>query len=125
MIKILYIGLGGFFGSIARFLTAKFVNNLFPNFPFGTLVVNVAGSFVLGFLLYSVAYGKNISSDLRDMIAIGFIGAFTTMSTFAYESFRLGELGEWVSFSMNLFLNLFLCILFVYLGKELAVMIAK
>ncbi len=125
MIKILYIGLGGFFGSIARFLTAKFVNNMFPNFPFGTLVVNVSGSFILGFLLYSVAYGKNISSDLRDMIAIGFIGAFTTMSTFAYESFRLGELGEWVSFSMNLFLNLFLCILFVYLGKELAVMIAK
>ncbi|MCE1165146.1 MAG: fluoride efflux transporter CrcB [Bacteroidetes bacterium] len=125
MIKILYIGFGGFFGSIARFLTAKFVNNIFPNFPFGTLVVNVAGSFVLGFLLYSVAYGKNISSDLRDMIAVGFIGAFTTMSTFAYESFRLGELGEWVSFSMNLFLNLFLCILFVYLGKELAVMIAK
>ena len=94
MLKILYIGLGGFFGSIARFLTAKFVNNFFPNFPFGTLIVNVAGSFVLGFLLYSVAFGKNISSDLRDMAAIGFIGAFTTMSTFAYESFRLGELGE-------------------------------
>ncbi len=125
MLKILYIGLGGFFGSIARFLTAKFVNNFFPNFPFGTLAVNVAGSFVLGFLIYSVAYGKNISSDLRDMIAIGFIGAFTTMSTFAYESFRLGELGEWVYFSLNLFLNLFLCILFVYLGKELAVIISK
>ncbi len=125
MLKILYIGLGGFFGSIARFLTAKFVNNFFPNFPFGTLIVNVGGSFVLGFLLYSVAFGKNISSDLRDMAAIGFIGAFTTMSTFAYESFRLGELGEWAYFSLNLFLNLFLCILFVYLGKELAVIISK
>jgi fluoride exporter len=125
MLKILYIGFGGFFGSIARYLAARFVNNYIPGFPFGTLTVNVTGSFVLGFLIYSVASGRNISPEVRDMIAIGFIGAYTTMSTFAYESFRLGELGEWFSFFLNVFLNLFLCILAVYLGRELAMLIAK
>jgi len=123
--KIFLIGIGGFFGSIARFVFSKYINNYFSGFPAGTLFVNVTGSFILGLLLYLVASGKNISPEVRDLIAIGFIGAYTTMSTFAYESFRIGELSEWLILGLNIFLNLFLCLLAVYLGRELAFLISK
>ena len=89
------------------------------------LVVNVFGSFLLGVIVYSIFNGKDISPEFRDFMTIGFIGAFTTMSTFAYESFRLGELSEYLYFGLNIFLNVFLCLLAVYLGKELALFISK
>jgi fluoride exporter len=123
MLRILYIGLGGFLGAVARYVASKFVNNFINSFPLGTLVVNVSGSFVLGFIMYSVISGKNISPEFRDFSMIGFIGAYTTMSTFAYESFRLFELNELMMFIFNVVLNLVLCLLAVYFGKELAVLL--
>jgi len=123
--KILYVGLGGFLGSVTRYLIAKFVNNYFTNFPLGTLFVNVTGSFLLGFLVYSFITGKNISPEFRDFSTIGFIGAYTTMSTFAYESFRLIELSETLFFVFNIVLNVVLCLLAIYFGKELAVLLTN
>jgi CrcB protein len=123
--QIIYIGIGGFLGAVSRFLLAKFINNHFTSFPLGTLIVNVTGSFFLGFIVYSFLNGKNISSELRDFSTIGFIGAFTTMSTFAYESFRLAELSEYLYFGLNIFLNIILCLLAVYLGRELGILLNK
>ena len=123
--QLIYIGIGGFLGAISRFLVAKLINNYFTSFPLGTLIVNVSGSFMLGIIIYSIFNGKDISPEFRDFMTIGFIGAFTTMSTFAYESFRLGELSEYLYFGLNIFLNVFLCLLAVYLGKELALFISK
>jgi len=125
MLHILYIGIGGFLGTISRFLVSKYLNNIMPAFPLGTLAVNVSGSFLLGFVVYSTLFGKNIPSDIRDLITIGFIGAFTTMSTFSYESFRLFELNEVLYTVLNIFLNLTLSFFAVYLGKELAIIISK
>jgi fluoride exporter len=125
MMKILYIGLGGFLGSVARYLAAKFINNYVSSFPLGTLFVNVTGSFLLGFIVYSLLTGKNISPEFRDFSTIGFIGAYTTMSTFAYESFRLFELNEMMFFILNLVLNVALCFLAVYFGRELAVLLTN
>ena len=123
--QIIYIGIGGFIGAISRFLLAKFINNYFTSFPLGTLIVNVSGSFLLGFIIYSVLDGRNVSPEMRDFSTIGFLGAYTTMSTFAYESFRLGELSEYLHFGLNIFLNVFLCLLAVYLGRELALFLNK
>jgi len=123
--QIIYIGIGGFLGAISRFLLAKIINNYFTSFPLGTLIVNVSGSFILGFIIYSVLDGRNVSPEMRDFSIIGFLGAYTTMSTFAYESFRLGELSEYLYFGLNIFLNVFLCLLAVYLGRELALFLNK
>lgn len=125
MQHILFIGTGGFLGAIARYLISRYLSNYFPSFPLGTLVVNVTGSFLLGFIMYSVAYGKSMPADLRDLLTIGFIGAFTTMSTFSYETIRLTELNEFLFAFLNLTLNLFLCLGAVYLSKELAILINK
>ena len=125
MLQILYIGAGGFIGAVSRFLVSKYLNNLLPAFPLGTLVVNITGSFVLGFVMYSISLGKSVSPDMRDFITIGVLGGFTTMSAFAYESFRLAELNQVMLFAINAVLNFVLCIAAVYAGKELAVMIAR
>lgn len=125
MVNILYIGIGGFIGAVSRYLLSRYINNLLPAFPFGTLAVNILGSFVLGFIIYSVSLGRNVSPEMRDFIIIGILGGFTTMSAFAYESFRLMELNQLMLFALNIALNVILCIAAVYAGKELAVLIAK
>jgi CrcB protein len=125
MLQILYIGLGGFVGAVSRFLVSRYLSNLLPSFPFGTLIVNVLGSFVLGFIVYSTALGKNLSPDARDFITIGVLGGFTTMSTFAYESLRLFELNQIMLFILNIMLNLALCTGAVYAGKGLAIWFSK
>lgn len=125
MLQIIYIGVGGFIGAVSRFLLSRYIGNLLPSFPAGTLAVNVIGSFVLGFIIYSVSAGKNISPELRDFITIGILGGFTTMSAFAYESFRLFELNQFLLFALNIFLNIILCLAAVYAGRELALLISK
>ena len=125
MLHIIYIGFGGFIGAVSRYLLSRYVSNLLPSFPFGTLTVNVLGSFVLGFVLYSVTSGRSISPELRDFIAIGILGGFTTMSAFAYESFRILELNQMMLFVLNIALNVVLCIAAIYAGKGLAVLISN
>ena len=125
MVHILYIGVGGFIGAVSRYLLSRYINNLLPSFPFGTLTVNIIGSFVLGFIIYSISAGKNISPEMRDFITIGMVGGFTTMSAFAYESFRLMELNQLMLFALNIALNVILCIAAIYAGKELALLISK
>jgi CrcB protein len=125
MLHILYIGAGGFIGAILRYLVSRFTSGFTSVFPLGTLLVNVLGSFLLGFVLYSTLFGKNIPAEFRDFLAIGFIGGFTTMSTFAYESFRMLELGEFTLLILNILLNVVLSFAAVYFGKEFSILITK
>jgi len=125
MMHVIYIGLGGFIGAVSRYLVSRYLGNLIPSFPLGTLAVNILGSFILGFIIYSLSQGKTISPDMRDFITIGIIGGFTTMSSFAYESFRMAELGQMLFFALNIALNIVLCIAAIYAGKELAMLLTK
>jgi len=90
--KLLIVGFGGFIGSVARYLAVKLVDGkLNPLFPYGTLTVNIVGSFLLG-LIYMLALRKaGLSENGRLFLGVGFCGGFTTFSAFALENFNLIE----------------------------------
>ncbi len=94
--KYLWIGLGGFLGANARFLVGTWALEKWgPNFPAGTLLVNVTGSFLLGVTLAITAGRLGLDPRLRLLLAVGFMGAYTTFSTYAYETAQLLLTGTW------------------------------
>ena len=89
-LSLLAIAIGGGCGSVARFLLAREMGRWLGNFlPYGTLAVNVLGSFVLGWLATVFLDRPEINSALQLGVAVGFLGAFTTFSTFSFESVQL------------------------------------
>lgn len=123
--QLLYIGLGGFLGSTARFVVSQTSSYLTTSFPLGTLIVNVTGSFFLAFILYSVIQGKSVSPEFRSFAGIGFLGAFTTMSTFSYESVRLFEMYNHYFAVLNIFLNIVLCVAAIFAGRSVAILLFR
>ena len=92
---LLVIGLAGAVGAVSRYVTSGWVQTLTGGFfPWGTMVVNVAGSFVLGFVMVWFR-STTTSAELRDLITVGFLGSFTTFSTFSYETSAMLRDGEW------------------------------
>ncbi len=92
--QILIVAVGGAIGSVCRFLTGVAVTRLAgPAFPWGTLTVNVVGSFAIGFLTELVARKLNASMEIRLLIVVGFLGGFTTFSSFSLDTMALIERG--------------------------------
>ena len=88
----LLVGLGGFLGAVARFLVGTWIVGRYgASFPWATLVINVSGSFLLGLVGTLLLSRVLVNPSWRLGVAIGFIGAYTTFSTFEYESARLGS----------------------------------
>ncbi|MFN2593379.1 MAG: fluoride efflux transporter CrcB [Actinomycetota bacterium] len=87
----LWVGVAGFFGAMARYGVAGLVSRVDESFPWGTFVINVSGCFVLGFLVALFTHHLVVHPDLRIALTVGFLGAYTTFSTFALETFELGE----------------------------------
>ena len=116
MKELIVVGLGGCVGAISRYLVAGWVQNLSnSHFPFGTLMVNSIGSFVIG-LLAGISQHAVISPQMRLFLFIGLIGAFTTFSTFSNETMMLLRSGVvWEAF-LNIIVSLILGLLLVYLG---------
>ncbi|GIU34852.1 putative fluoride ion transporter CrcB [Shewanella hafniensis] len=88
------------------------------SFPFGTLLVNVIGSFFMG-VIYALGQMSHISPELKALIAVGLLGALTTFSTFSNETLLLMQEGDWLKAILNVVLNLSLCLFMVYLGQQL------
>ncbi len=100
---LILIGLGGFAGAISRYLVDGFVTERTAGaFPWGTLAVNLSGSFVLGLLFAMTTERAILPADIRGPVMIGFIGAYTTFSTYMLESWGLLESGSWAPALANL-----------------------
>ena len=112
----LWIGVAGFFGAIARYLVAGWVSNVEETFPWGTFVVNVTGSFVLGLLVGAFAHRFVVHPDLRIALTVGFLGAYTTFSTFALESLEFAETGTPALALLNIAVSVVAGVAAVWLG---------
>ncbi len=119
--KLLFIMCGGAIGAGLRYLSGLgIVRILGKDFPYGTLFVNVLGSFILGFLTVALANRLTLSEDIRLALTIGVLGAFTTFSTFSLETVQLFEHSAYAKAVLNIALNLGLTILAIIIGMTLA-----
>jgi CrcB protein len=118
LMPYLLVGLGGFIGANARFVVARLVGALFETrFPLGTFVINISGSFLLGVLGAILAQKVLPNSEaMRLALGVGFLGAFTTFSTFEFETHALFDDGSWLTATTNMFASLFLGLVAVRAG---------
>ena len=111
------IALGGAFGAVARFASSQWIYGLLGRgFPYGTLFVNFIGSFVMGFLAIVLIERLAAGPELRAFLLIGFLGSFTTFSTFSLETINLFSSGESLKAFVNMLVSVFVCISACWLG---------
>ena len=115
------IGCGGFVGAILRVFMIGVVSRILPHtLPFGTICVNILGSFLIGFVL-SLPFALN--AHFRSFLVAGVLGGFTTFSTFTFENLMLIEGGSYALASINILSSVFLSLLFCFIGAFVAKMI--
>lgn len=104
-------------GGLTRYFLSWSVYSLCGrSFPYGTLVVNVIGAYLIGLVMELGVRGSLVSDTLRLGLTIGFLGGLTTFSTFSYETFALLEDGRFVTAAVNIIASVFVCLLFTWLG---------
>lgn len=117
---ILLVGLGGFVGSICRYLFSVYISKLIPaTFPIETFVINILGSFIIGIIFGFGIKQTWLTAEWRIFLATGFCGGFTTFSTFAYENVKLLQDGYFSTFLIYSFATFLSGILAVYVGMML------
>ena len=117
MSNYVLIAIGGAAGALARYGVAAFIQSRFPSsFPWGTFVVNVSGCFAMGLVVSLVLDRIGSSVGLRVLLAVGFIGAYTTFSTYAVESITLFRSGDWLGAAANIIGTNLICLLGAVVG---------
>ena len=118
--QLLAIAAGGALGAMARFGVSHGVHNMLGRtFPYGTLVVNVAGSFFIGLLFVLLTERLELGPHWRAFLMVGFLGAFTTFSTFSLETLELLESGAMLKAFTSVISNVILCIGAAWIGLSL------
>ena len=116
-----WISLGAIVGASARYFVGRTVARLASaSFPYGTLLINVTGSFILGLFLIWATERALPDPHWRLLVAIGFCGSYTTFSSYAFESFALFEQGHYLLFAYNVLFSNLLCLAAVMAGAALA-----
>jgi CrcB protein len=119
--RILLIGFAGLIGTLSRyFLAGAFGRRFGESFPIGTIIINVVGCFLAGFLFYLLQERSLVSETVRLAIMVGFLGGFTTFSAFGLQTFTLFRDGEMLLALMNLVVSNLVGLLFVWVGFLLA-----
>jgi fluoride exporter len=115
--KFFIVGIGGGVGSILRFWLGTFVGQrMGTRFPYGTLLINVTGSFLVGFVMTVITEKTHLSANWRYLIPIGFIGGYTTFSTFEYETLRAIQDGQFTVGVLNVALSVLVGFVMVWMG---------
>jgi CrcB protein len=113
--------MGGFLGSVLRYSISVFCTKRFgSSFPVGTLIVNVAGGLLMGFIMQGSMSIWDMPANLRIFMTTGILGGLTTFSTFSYETVSFFTEGEYLMGGLNACLNLFLALIGVFAGKCIA-----
>ncbi len=121
MANILLIGIGGFIGAVARYEIALWIGQRWGrSFPLGTFVINVSGSFLIGLLMTLMAERIIENPQWRLLLVVGFLGAYTTFSTFEYETGALLKDGEWMYASLNVIGSVMAGFIALKLGEVIA-----
>lgn len=115
--KFFIVGIGGFVGSVLRFWVATYIGQrMGTRFPYGTFLINVTGSFLVGFVMTVLTEKAYLSPNWRYLIPIGFIGGYTTFSTFEYETLRAIQDGQLTVGMLNVILSVLIGFLMVWMG---------
>ena len=121
MINVLIIGIGGFLGAVTRYSVAVWFGQRWGrSFPLGTFVINITGSFLIGLLMTLMTERIIENPQWRLLLIVGFLGAYTTFSTFEYETGALLKDGEWLYASLNAVLSVFVGFIALKLGEVIA-----
>ena len=120
MTKYLMVGIGGALGSVLRFWVGGYVGDrMGVRFPYGTFLINCTGSFLIGFVVTLLAERTHWSANWRYLIPIGFIGAYTTFSTFEYETLRAVQDGQVTTGLLNVALSVIVGFVAVWAGAAI------
>ena len=121
MREVFYIMIAGGLGALGRYYLSGLAHRMFGyGFPYGTLMVNLVGSFLLGFIMQAGLSSDLIPRGMRVVLTLGFLGAFTTFSTFSYETLGFIDEGAWLMASANVLANVVPGIIAVFLGMLLS-----
>ena len=121
--RILIVGIGGFLGAALRYVISGATSKYFGTFPIGTLIVNIVGGLLIGFIMEASTSFWPISANMRIFLTTGIMGGLTTFSTFSYETVSLISEGEYLMGGLNAGLNLFLALFACWGGRTIAQLI--
>ena len=117
MLNYIFVSAGAAIGCSLRYVISSYIQrHISVIFPYGTLVVNVVGTFILGIIMFYLNEKELIGNEFRLFLTVGFCGGFTTFSTFSYETLTLFRDSEFGLAIYNVLLNVVLCLVGIYLS---------
>ena len=117
MANLFYIAIGGALGAVLRYATSNAVYMYTgKDFPYGTMLVNIVGSFVMGLLFIVLNEKISYAAEWRAFLTVGLLGAFTTFSTFSIETLVLLQQGEIYKAGLNILLSVLICLIAAWIG---------